>query len=129
MRQVYHSQQSVLPPFIVEYASAAESQRAVIETIFAAFQNMVYTGLWNMLEEFLGGIGWLGIGLILMKERRAPGIVTILLGLSCLVDSIGTMINVEAIASIGLYLYALLQPIWALWLGIDLLRKPVEIEA
>lgn len=119
---------AVLPPFIVDYASAGESQRVVIETLFTAFQNMVYTGLWNLLEEFLGGIGWLGIGLILIRERRAPGVVTILLGLSSLMDSIGTMLTIEAIASLGLYMYLLLQPIWALWLGIDLLRKPVQLE-
>ncbi len=120
---------AVMPPFIAEYAQATENQRVVIETVFAAFQNTVYTGLWNMLEELLGGVGWLGIGLILVKERRAAGVVTILLGLSALVDAAGTMANQEAIASLGLYLYALLAPVWALWLGIDLLRKPVEIEA
>jgi len=30
--------------------------------------------------------------------------------------------------SLGLYLYVILAPIWALWLGISLLRKPVQVE-
>lgn len=119
----------VWPPLIAAYAQAAEGQRAIIEAVFTAFENTVYTGLWNTLEVLLGGVGWLGLGLILFQERRAPGVVTILLGLSALVDAAGTIINSEAVASLGLSLYAILIPIWALWLGIDLLRKPVQIRA
>jgi hypothetical protein len=29
---------------------------------------------------------------------------------------------------VGLSVYILIAPIWALWFGIDLLRKPIQIQ-
>ena len=37
------------------------------------------------------------------------------------------ILSVEALALLGV-IYGLLAPVWALWLGIDLLRKPVQIQ-
>jgi hypothetical protein len=38
------------------------------------------------------------------------------------------ILGLRALADIGLYVYLALAPLWALWLGIDLLRKPVPTE-
>lgn len=118
---------AVVPPLITSYGSAG-AQKATIELIFDATTNMVYVGLWNILEGFLAGIGWIGMGLILRHERRAIGIATVILGGALLGDSVGTTLGIEALASLGLSVYLVLAPIWALWLGIDLLGKPVQIE-
>jgi hypothetical protein len=119
---------AVLPPLINAYAQASVEQRPVLETVFSAIGNMVYGGMWNILEVLLAGIWFLGIGLLLRGERRIFSIVSIILGISALLDSFGNMFSVETLASISLYIYLLLAPIWALWLGIDLLRKPVQIQ-
>ena len=89
---------AVHPPLITAYAQASAGQRAAVETVFVTLWNMVYGGLWNILGELLAGIWFLGIGLLLRSERRIFGVVSIILGIS------------------------------ALWLGIDLLRKPVPFE-
>jgi hypothetical protein len=73
-------------------------------------------------------IGWIGIGLILRHERRAIGISTVILGVAALVGSVGTTLGIAPLAQLGLCVYLVLAPIWALWLGIDLLRKPVQLE-
>ena len=52
------------------------------------------------------------------------GLVTIVLGVACLVDSLGTALNTDAIASTGLTVYLALAPVWACWMGIDLLGLP-----
>jgi hypothetical protein len=96
-----------------------------METVFSSYMNAVYRGLWNILEELFAGIGWLGMGLVLRRERAALGVATIVLGIACLVDSIGSMLNSEAIAMPGLYVYLVLAPIWAFWLGVSLVRKPL----
>ena len=39
-------------------------------------------------------------------------------------DSLGTALNIDAIASTGLTVYLVLAPTWACSMGIDLLRTP-----
>jgi hypothetical protein len=119
---------ATLPPLIVAWQSAAEAQQVVIETVFSSYMNAVYRGLWNILEEFIAGFGWLGLGLALKGERGTLGLATIILGSACILDSIGSMLNVEALAMPGLYVYLLLAPIWACWLGVSLLRRPLAVE-
>jgi len=120
---------AVLPPLINAYAQASVEQRPVLETVFSAIGNMVYGGMWNILEVLLAGIWFLGIGLLLRSERRIFSIVSMILGISALLDSFGFILGIEAIALLGATVYITLAPIWTLWLGIDLLRKPVQIAA
>jgi hypothetical protein len=119
---------AVHPPLINAYAQASVEQRPVLETVFSAVWNMVYGGMWNILEVLLAGIWFLGIGLLLRGERRLFSIFSIILGISALLDSLGMILSVETLALLGVAIYVLLAPIWTLWLGIDLLRKPVQIQ-
>src|SRR6266487_837709 len=118
----------VQPPLINAYAQASTEQRAMLETIFGAIWNIVYGGMWNILGEGLVGIWLLGVGLLLRSERRIFSIITMIVGISALIDSLGNILGIEGLALLGLSVYLILAPIWALWLGIDLLRKPVQIQ-
>ena len=119
----------VQPPLINLYAQAPVDQRAMLESIFGSIWNIVYGGMWNILGVLLVGIWFFGIGLLLRSERRALGIVSIIVGISALLDSLGNILGVNGLMMLGLILYILLAPIWALWLGIDLLRKPIQLAA
>jgi hypothetical protein len=120
---------TALPTLIREYAQATNGSHQVsLQTVFTGYTDGVYRGLWNLLEEFLAGVGWIGFGLVLRTERRSLGPITIMLGLFCLVDSLGTALNSEVIASTGLTVYLVLAPVWACSMGIDLLRsRPPEL--
>lgn len=118
----------VQPPLINAYVQASTEQRAMLEAIFGAIWSIVYGGMWNILGELLAGIWFLGIGLLLRSERPMLGIVSIIIACSALVDSLGNILGIERLALIGLSLYILLAPIWALWFGIDLLRKPEKLQ-
>jgi uncharacterized protein DUF4386 len=118
---------AVHPPLINAYAQASVEQRQVLETVYSAIGNMVYGGMWGILEVVLAGIWFLGIGLLLRGEQRLFSIFSIILGISALLGSLGVILGIEAIALLGV-IYGLLAPIWALWLGIDLLHKPVQIQ-
>lgn len=118
---------AVLPSLIMAYGQAASAQRVVLETIFSTMWNMVYGGLWNILGELLVGVWLVGIGWFLQGERRIFSIVSMILGIAALLDSAGMILGIEIIASLGLLVFLGLAPIWALWLGIDLLHKPVAI--
>jgi hypothetical protein len=117
---------AALPVLIGAYGQASADQRAVLETVFRTIWNMVYAGMWNIVGEFLAGIWLVGIGLLLRGERRIFSVITLILGASALLDSIGTMLGIDTLALPALSIFVGLAPIWALWLGIDLLRKPVE---
>ena len=119
---------AVHPPLISAYSQSSVEQRPALETVFSAVWNMVYGGMWNILGELLAGIWLVGVGLLLRGERRIFSIVTMILGISALLDSLGMILNFEGLALLGLSIYVVLAPIWTLWLGIDLLRKPVQID-
>jgi hypothetical protein len=119
----------VQPPLIRAYAQASVEQRVVLETIFGAIWNIVYGGLWNILGELFIGIWFFGSGLLLRHERRAIGIVSMVIGISAFIDSLGNILGLEGLALVGLSIFLILAPIWALWFGIDLIRKPVRIPA
>jgi hypothetical protein len=119
---------AVHPPLISAYSQSSVEQRPALETVFSAVWNLVYGGMWNIVGELLAGIWFVGVGLLLRGERRIFSIVTMILGISALLDSLGMILNFEGLALLGLSIYVVLAPIWALWLGIDLLRKPVQID-
>lgn len=119
---------AVLPPLINEYAQASASQRDHLQVVFNSFLNAVFLGLWNPLEVFLLGIWLVGLGPLIQRERRALGIVTRLLGLSALIDSIGRFLDIGTIFFIGSSGLFLLVPIWLTWWAVDLLRKPAQID-
>ena len=119
---------AVHPPLISAYAQASVEQRPVLETAFSAIGNMVYGGMWGILDTLLVGIWFLGFGLLLRGERRLFSVFSIILGILALLGWLGVILSMEAIALLGVT-YGLFAPVWALWLGIDLLRKPVQIQA
>jgi hypothetical protein len=119
----------VQPPLIASYTQASADQRQTLETIFGTIWSIVYGGMWNILGEGLIGIWFIGIGSLLRSERRVFGIITMIVGASGLLDSLGNILGLESLALVGVSTYIILAPIWALWLGIDLLRKPVQVQA
>jgi hypothetical protein len=114
---------AISPPLIEGYGHASAQQRQMYEVVFSGFINVVYVGLWNLLESSLSGIWWLGIGLFLRREQPALGIFTTVLGIFALLDALGRILNIQLIYTVGLAGILLFIPIWTLWFGIDLLRS------
>jgi hypothetical protein len=113
---------TALPTLIREFASSsAATSHATLQTVFTGYTDGVYRGMWNLLEEFLAGVGWFVLGTLLRDDHRRLGTATLVLGAACLVDSMGTALGVEAIASVGLTIYLALAPLWAAWTGAILL--------
>ena len=112
---------AISPPLIEGYGQASIQQRQMDEVVFSGFLNVVYVGLWNLLESSLGGIWWLGIGLFLRREQPALGLFTTVLGIFALLDALGRILNIQLIYTVGLAGVLLLIPMWSLWFGIDLL--------
>jgi hypothetical protein len=119
---------AVLPPLINDYVQASGSQRETLQVVFNGFLNAVFLGLWNPLEVFLLSIWLIGLGPLIQRERKVLGIVTRLLGLSALIDSIGRFLDLGTIFFIGSGGLFLFVPIWLIGWAIDLSRKPAWID-
>lgn len=111
---------TAVPTLMKQYATEP-GHRQTLQIVFTGFSDGIYRGMWNLLEEFLAGIAWVGFGALLRGSNRRLGLTTIALGVACLVDSAGMALNTEAIASIGLTIYLVLAPLWACWLGSSIL--------
>ncbi len=66
------------------------------------------------------------MGVFLRREHGGLGWLTIGLGIFALVNSAGEVFDVQALDILGLTVTLLLGPVWALWLGLVLLRHNVE---
>ena len=110
----------VLPDQLGAYLQTAGVERQIHQVVFLAFSDAIYNGVWGTLDPLLGGVWWVGIGLVLRQERRALGWVSVVLGIFMLLRDV----KLGPIELIGLSVYFVLAPIWAAWLGIDLLCRP-----
>ena len=112
-----------VPPMIEAYAGAGPAARQVLTTAYAAQSDDVYRGLWNLLETFLGGVGWIGFGRLLWSQGRWVAALTIALGVATLADSFGEILGQQWLFLVGLNLYLVLATAWPLVMGIRLLGK------
>lgn len=115
---------AVLPPLMDAYPQAQPAERQAIETAFTSMFNAVYIGLWNQLVVLLGAAWWIGIGRLLRRERPALGAMTLLLGTVAVLDGVGRILELEMVFFGSLATLLTLLPIWTLWCGIELLRRP-----
>lgn len=118
----------VWPPLVRDYAAATGAERELARALFTFATHFVYHGLWNLLEILLAAVWWGGAGLLLWRERPAFAATSLVLGAACALDGLGNLGGVPALSSIGLNLYLVLAPVWALWLGI-LAARGVGVEA
>lgn len=119
---------TTIPSLITDYATSGSTHREMLSIVFSNYSDAIYRGVWNILEEFLGGIGWIGLGLAFRGRYRNLASATLILGIASLIDSFGSTLNIDAITLPGLVVYLVLAPVWACWAGILILRRQVPEE-
>jgi len=115
---------AVWPDTISDYAAASAPQRDVLGAVFLNFTRAMENGLQGPVQNIPAALWLLGMGPLLKNERRALGYLTLLFGFFMFLNSLGGLLNHESLSMIGFSGNFLLHPIWALWLGVDLLRNP-----
>ncbi|HEX2533506.1 MAG TPA: hypothetical protein VHK69_07215 [Chitinophagaceae bacterium] len=111
------------PPLMQAYPGASAGGKEVLEQLFAFSTRGVVDGLWNSLGMLLGGVWWLGLGRLLYRDARALGLLTLMLGASCLLDGFGQQFRLPALAAIGLNIYLVAHIVWAAALAVSLARN------
>lgn len=110
------------PALIERHAAASPVMQEVYKGDFQLMTEFVVKGLWNYLEVLAGGVWWIGIGVFMIRDR-AVMILTIILGSSCIIDSIGEIFQLPLLAEIGLNIYLLLGIVWPIWIGILVMKN------
>jgi hypothetical protein len=110
----------VLPEMMSAYAQATNAQSQILSVVFQTVVDVIF-GAIGLLESLLFGVWLLGIGLALRGERRALGIVAVILGIAFLGDAFGLMLQVEPLSFLELAYF--ISPIWVFWLGISIARN------
>jgi len=112
---------NLYPPLMNAYSQAPEIQKDVLMVIFQGITNFNFEGLWA-LELIFWGIWWLGIGPVLRSEHRIMGIVTVILGIVCLVAGAGWLFRIDPLARLeNVFIFV---PFWTVWFGIVIARRP-----
>jgi hypothetical protein len=116
---------NLYPPLMAAYPQASEAQQEILMVIFQGITDFNFEGLWA-LELILWGIWWLGIGLVLRRERRSLGIFTVILGTMFLIAGAGWLLRVGTLARLENAFF--LVPFWTVWLGIVIWRRGEQSE-
>ncbi len=106
---------SYWPPMMSAYPQATEAQRQVLQVVFRSVTDFTFEGLYAT-DTILGGLWWLGIGMVLRAERRVLGIATAIMGIVILGAGFGWLLQVDLLARLEMFYF--LEPFWAIWLGI-----------
>lgn len=112
----------VWPSLIEKYAVATSALQEIYKSDFILITDFVVKGMWNYLEVLLGGIWWMAVGFFI-NGYRGLKIITLVLGIAGVVDSIGELAGLPILAELGLNLYLLLAIIWPIWTGIAIGRN------
>lgn len=119
---------AVWPKLQAAYAATSGAEQIAVATTFGALANGVAVGLWGVAGRFAAAVWWLGIGPALRAERAGLGWFSLLLGALSLIAVLGNLASIGPLVGLGTQGVLLLSPLWALWLGVDLLREPRAAE-
>lgn len=109
------------PSLMIDYRQATADTREIYKALFLLSNDLVVKGVWNTLEVLLSGMWWIGIGITII-ESRALKTLTVVLGAACLADGAGETFDLTVVAEIGLNIYLVLAIVWAVWMGVSVLR-------
>ena len=113
---------SILPNLADSYLHSSGDDKLLYLTVFSAFFNGIFFGLWDLLDPILSGAWWLGIGIYLQRQWKFLGRVTITLGVFSLLTAVGYIVGNHELQDIGLNVYLGLAPIWAAYVGLKILK-------
>ena len=99
------------------YGTAEPADQAAIATAFDVLRNIVYFGLWQMLDAITAGIWIASVGWLLLAQRPLVGRFLVVLGVGLMGLSGLTMIGIHSLAAL-LAGVAVILLVWLAWVVI-----------
>lgn len=120
---------AVWPALIQEYATPG-TDRAAIRTAFVTATRIAEDGLQGAIQNIAGGLWWTVTGLRLRRlQHGALAVLTLVLGAASTVNALGSLLAADALTLPGLTLTVLLAPVWAVVVGLSVLRGRLRTAA
>lgn len=95
----------------------------IAKNSFLLVFHIVNNSIWSLLEMGIYGIFMLGAASVLRIKSKLLYFLTLSLGIAGIIDTAGHAFDIPVFSEIGLNFYLFFQPIWAIWLGILLMRE------
>lgn len=112
------------PAQINEFPSLSITQQEITRKLFSSITAIVVDGLWNLLDTFLSGVWFLGIGIYFKNaQSKIMAWLTLALSVVCFLDFLGNALSIKTLADMALNIYLPFAPIWAIIVGIHILRR------
>jgi hypothetical protein len=113
----------VWPLLLDAHAAAAPDDRPRVVLLFRMMTEIVYGGMWNLLEVLLGGAWWLGVGLAWPRSQWKLRWLTIVSGVFPLADGVAGVLRLASLHEIALNGYLVTGIVWPIAFAVDLLRS------
>ncbi len=110
-------------PDLVERAAEDGADLDTLVVAFSTATRIAEDGLQGVLQNLAGAVWWVLVGLRLLGTRlRGLAVLTLVLGAASTLNAVGGLLSLDALVLVGLSATVLLGPVWAVWVGISLLR-------
>ncbi|MBE2201971.1 MAG: hypothetical protein IAE79_25410 [Anaerolinea sp.] len=113
----------LFPAQAVLYGQTSGVEQQIALAMFTAVGDAVQRAVWGILDPILAGVWWAGMGWLLRDKRAWLGWGTLGLGLVNLLSGLSAAFQFDSLANVALVIYFILAPLWAGWMGVDLLRQ------
>jgi hypothetical protein len=112
------------PRLIETFAAASGPAREAARLTFAVLSEGVHQGVWQTLDPIAIGV-WLLITGVHLRSAGAGmlGTVPVILGIVAFPAAVATALGASTVALVFLA-PGVLFPMWVLWIGVRLLRRP-----
>lgn len=112
----------VYPSVLTQYPAADETAKAILAGRFELVNEIVYGGMWNLLEQIFAAAWWLALAFLFLRDnRRAAGIAALLTGIACSADGLAGMLDAALLHEAALNAYLVLSVLFAFVMGLKLL--------
>ncbi|MFN0015968.1 MAG: hypothetical protein ACKVU2_15600 [Saprospiraceae bacterium] len=111
------------------FGQADVTAQAAFQKDFLLVYRVVNGGIWNLLEMGLMGVFCFGAAPLLRPRSKPLFYLTIAMGTSGVLDSLAHTFEWAGLGEFSLNAYLLLAPVWAIWVGILLMKQPHKFAA
>jgi hypothetical protein len=110
-------------PHLMEQWSLADAAgRSDLLAQFDLARRIAEDGLQGVVQNVAGATWFIGMGVLLRAHRRGLGTTAIVIGVALVLNTLGILVDVEGLRMLGLTGTVLLAPMWAIGMGVSMLR-------
>ena len=117
----------IWPKIIAGFSLANVAEQQILKANFSLINDMVYSGMWNLLEMTFAATWWISIGFQFLKNKfKFIGWLSIITGIFCVGDATSGVFLIGWLHELSLNAYLLFSIIWAIAIGIFMMKRPLK---